>query len=135
MKEELKSIVDWLNKHYNQDSEDYNIFLGAKPGVVRFNDHTAISLWACGAIVCIYDKIYFIQEDDGYWWYNDEEDKEYYGRYAYQDGFSIAWAESFSGALTELKKYVWEHGCPVYFSGTEVVCHYCLEDKKEESQN
>ena len=124
MKDELKNVVDWLNENYNQDSDNYSIFCGSKPGVVEINDHTAISLWGCGAIVCIYDQLYFIQEDDGYWWFNDEE-KEY-GRYAYQDRFSIAWAEGFAKAMTDLKKYVWEHGTPIYFSGTEVVCHYRL---------
>ena len=48
---ELKSIVSWLNKKYNQDSDKYSIFEGAKPEVIRFNERTAISLWACGAIV------------------------------------------------------------------------------------
>ena len=132
MKEELNSIVNWLNENYNQDSENYRIFNGAKPGVIEYNEHCAISLWACGAIVCIYDQIHFIQEDDGYWWFNDEEKDS--GRWAYQDGFSIAWADSFANAMTELKKYVWEHGKPVYFSGLpqKVVCHYCLGGENDE---
>ena len=123
-RDELKDIVNWLNENYNQDSENYSIFFGSKPGVIEINDHTAISLWACGAIVCIYDQLHFIQEDDGYWWFNEEEEK--HGRWGYQDGFSIGWAESFSNAMNELKNYVWEHGTPVYFSGTDVVCHYRL---------
>lgn len=123
---ELKGLVDYLNKNYNQDSDDYSIFCGSKPGVVEYNDHIAISLWACGAIVCIYDQMFFISEDDGYWWVNDEE-KEY-GRFGYQDSFSIGWAESFINAMSDLKKYVWEHGHPVYFSGLDekIICHYRL---------
>ena len=124
MKEELKSIVEWLNENYNQDSDNYSIFQGAKPEVIRINDHTAVSLWACGAIVCIYDQLYFIEEDDGNWWINEEE-KEY-GKYGYQDGFSIGWTESFSNALVNLKKYTEENGSPVYYSGTDRICHYCL---------
>ena len=65
-KTELESIVSWLNSHYSQDSDDYSIFNGAKPGVVRYNDNIAISLWGCGAVVCIVDQLYFIGEDDGY---------------------------------------------------------------------
>ena len=129
-KDELRAVVEWLDKNYNQDSDNYSIFMGSKPGIVKFNDHIVISPWACGAIVCRYDQLYFLEEDDGNWWINEEEDKKY-GRFAYQDGFSIAWAESFAYALTELRKYVWEHGKPVYFSGTESICHFRLEDKNE----
>lgn len=121
---ELNNVVDWLNTNYNQESENYNIFIGSKPMVIEYNDHVAISTWACGAIVCIYDQLFFICEDDGNWWINEEE-KEY-GNLAYQDSFSIGWADSFMNALSSLKKYVDEHGKPVYFSGTNVVCNYRL---------
>lgn len=59
-KTELESVVSWLNSHYNQDSDDYSIFNGAKPGVVRYSDNIAISFWGCGAVVCIVDQLYFI---------------------------------------------------------------------------
>lgn len=126
MKEILKAIVDWLNENYNQHSENYNIFFGSKPGIIEYDDHTAISPWACGAIVCIYDQLYFLGEDDGNWFISEDDAR--YGNYGYQTGFSIAWAESFSNALIELKKYVWEHGKPIYFSGLseKIVCHYQL---------
>ena len=40
--EKLKHIVNWLNKNYNQNSENYSIFNGAKSDVVRYDEHTAI---------------------------------------------------------------------------------------------
>lgn len=130
MRKELKEIVRWLNKNYNQDSENYDIFCGSKPEVIRYNDHCAISLWSCGAIVCIYDILYFIAEDDGYWWINDEQN-ESSANYASQKVFSIGWAESFSNALKDLKEYVWKHGEPIYFSGTKTICHYMLTGDNE----
>lgn len=42
--EKLRNITEWLNKNYNQDSENYCIFEGAKPEVIRYDDETAISL-------------------------------------------------------------------------------------------
>ena len=125
-KEHLKNIVNWLNKNYNQDSENYSIFSGAKPEVVRYDEHTAISLWACGAIVCISSSLYFIEEDDGNWFLleakNEYEDEEY----GFQNHFSIGWAKSFSDAIKRLENYINENGKPVYFSGTNTICHYTL---------
>ena len=130
MKSKLKAICSWLNANYNQDSENYSIFCGSKPGIIKYDEHTVISPWACGAIVCIYAQLYFIQEDDGNWFVNEEKNNEYaeYNGFGYQDGFSIAWAESFTNAMLELKKYVYENGTPVYFSGLseKIVCHYTL---------
>lgn len=128
MKDELQGVVDWLNDNYSQNSENYNIFCGSKPGIIEYNDHIAISPWACGAIVCVWDQLYFIEEDDGNWWLPEMKTERGRRDYGYQTGFSVAWAESFSNAILELKKYVWEHGKPVYFSGLseKIVCHYCL---------
>jgi len=133
---ELKEIAEWLEEKYNQDSEDYSIFEGAKPGVLRYNDHTAVSLWACGAIVCIYDKIYFIGEDDGNWFVRDEE-KDQYGYCGFQSSFSIGWTESFVRAMSDLKDYVWKNGKPVYFSGLKkkIVCHYRLDGNNDDKTN
>ena len=64
--EKLRNITQWLNENYNQNSEKYSIVMGAKPEVIRYDDETVISLWACGAIVCINSLMYFIQEDDGH---------------------------------------------------------------------
>ena len=126
MKDKLYSIVNWLNKNYNQDSENYSIFNGAKPEVIRYDKHTAISLWACGAIVCIGSIIYFIGEDDGNWFLLEAKRSDKYEDYGYQDIFSIGWAKSFSDAMKRLEDYVKENGEPVYFSGTKIICHYVL---------
>lgn len=121
LKEKLESIVYWLNENYNQDSENYSIFKGAKPEVVRYDEHTAISLWACGAIVCISSSLYFIEEDDGNWFIRDSE-----GDYGLQSTFSIGWAEKFTEAIKRLENYINKNGKPVYFSGTNTICHYTL---------
>jgi len=122
--EKLNTITAWLNENYNQDSENYNIFSGAKPEVIRFDEETAISIWSCGAIVCIRCGLYFIEEDDGYWWYNTINDP--YEEIGCQTSFSIGLAKSFSDALINLNEYVEKNGKPVYYSGTEVICHYEL---------
>ena len=72
MKQKLSEIVSYLNARFNQQSEDYSIFFGAKPQIFRYDKETAISLWACGAIVCIGSILYFISEDDGNWFINEK---------------------------------------------------------------
>ena len=119
--EKLNKIVDYLNEHYNQDScDNYD-------NIIRFDEDTAISLWACGAIVCIEDILYFITEDDGSWWINQEESDNI----AMQDAFSIGWINNFTEALTKLADYVNEYGFPVYFPDTEVICHYSLRKSND----
>ena len=118
---EIKSVIDWLNSNYSQESENYDIFFGSKRGVIKYNDHIAISTWGCGAVVCIYDRLVFLGEDDGNWFVHE---LEHYG--PVQTGFSIAWAKGFAEAITRLNEYVEKNGKPVYFSGTDVVCHYKL---------
>ena len=125
-KEHLKNIVNWLNKNYNQTSENYSIFDGAKTEVVRYDEHTAISLWACGAIICIGSLIHFIGEDDGNWFLLEAKRSDKYEDYGYQDHFSIGWAKSFYNAMIRLEDYIKENGEPVYFSGTNTICHYTL---------
>ena len=130
-KQKLKEIARWLENRFNQDSEDYSIFEGSKPTVLRYDDETAVSTWACGAIVCMGDQLKFIHEDDGNWFVNEDESK--YGHYAYQSGFSIGWTKSFTKAMADLEEYVKEHGEPVYYSGLEekIICHYTLAKKKD----
>lgn len=125
-KEHLRNIVNWLNKNYNQNSENYSIFNGAKPEVVRYDEHTAISLWACGAIICIGSIMYFIGEDDGNWFLLEAKRSDKYEGYGFQNYFSIGWAKSFSNAMIRLEDYIKENGEPVYFSGTDTICHYTL---------
>lgn len=123
IKEKLKEITNWLNENYNQESDKYSIIDGAKPEVVRYDEETAISLWACGAIICIGSLLYFISEDDGYWFINNSETD-----YGVQSTFSIGWAESFNDALKKLIEYTKENGEPVYYEGIKekIICHYSL---------
>lgn len=74
---EIKEILDYLNKNYGQDSENYSIAFGARPGVIRLDEHTAISFWSCGAIVCTYSSLSFISEDDGNWFLHKNFDGAY----------------------------------------------------------
>lgn len=116
MNEILKNIINYLNDNYNQASENYNFILGAKPEVIKYANNIAISFWACGAIVCIDHLLYFISEDDGYWFLEENP------------CFSIGWLPSYSEALDRLQKYVNNNGKPVYYKDTDVLCHYTLED-------
>ena len=138
-KEKLPLILDMLNTQYSQDTENYTYLQEGKQKVIRFDEETAISLWACGAIVCVKSIMYFIQEDDGYWFCRDWIDSEdidedgmlcsyakFHGRIGMQDSFSVGWIDSFTKAMKNLKDYLKEHGTPVYFSGTDRICHYTL---------
>ena len=125
-KDKLNEVVDYLNKRLNQGTNEYSIVQGAKPQVIRFDKTTAISTWACGAVVCIGSILYFISEDDGHWYYNDR---------GFQSNFSIGWADSFINAITNLNKYVEENGEPVRYTlgkdtdGSTIygaICHYKL---------
>lgn len=126
MKKKLDKIVEYLNKRFYQGSQEYNFIHGPKPQVIRYDQDSAISIWACGAIVCIKDVIYFIEEDDGYWWYNESETN-----YGFQGNFSIGWIESFTKALKDLKDFVDKNGVPVRHSFSDGtygdICHYKLE--------
>ena len=138
-KEKLPSILDMLNSQYSQDSENYSIFHGPKPEIIRFDEETAISLWACGAIVCVKSIMYFISEDDGYWFCRDWIDSEdidedgvlcsyarFNGSIGMQDSFSVGWIDSFTKAMKALNDYLKDNGTPVYYSGTNLICHYTL---------
>ena len=34
LEKELNELVDYLNENYNQDSDNYNIIFGSKPGII-----------------------------------------------------------------------------------------------------
>lgn len=130
----LNSIIKYLNERFNQESDEYNFFQGAKPQVIRYDEDTAISIWACGAIVCIGDMIYFISEDDGIWYCNDDY---------FQSIFSIGWADSFIKAFSDLNKYVKENGEAVRYSlgtgsnGDTIygdICHYKLTERNNKDE-
>ena len=127
---EIQGILDYLNKNYNQNSPNYSIFCGAKPGVIRLDDTTAVSFWGCGAIVCDGDQIYFIQEDDGYWYTSSDDNTVSREDYT-QSSFSIGWGRGFVDAMKSLCDYVENNGEPIYYSGIEprCVCHYKLTKK------
>ena len=123
----LNDIIQYLNKRFNQDTSEYSFIQGAKPQVIRYDKETAISTWACGAIVCIEDIIYFFSEDDGTWYCDDKGS---------QTNFSIGWADSFINAFNSLSDYVKENGEPVRYNlGTDSegntiygdICHYKLK--------
>ena len=132
-REELKEIVKWMNYKYNQDSPDYDFFKGTGHLVIRYNDHTAISTWECGAVVCIHDIVYFIMNDDGYWTMSDETDECGSGTYGSLPMFSVGWVSNIVEALSNLKDYVWKNGTPVYYSGfeKEIIAHYTLEENEK----
>lgn len=125
---EIQGILDYLNKNYNQNSPNYSIFCGAKPEVIRLDATTAVSFWGCGAIVCDGDQIYFIKEDDGYW-FTSSNNNTVSRKDCTQTSFSIAWGRGFADAMTKLCEYVEKNGEPVYYSGTNIVCHYALTKK------
>ena len=138
-KEKLPSILDMLNTQYSQDSENYTYLQEGKQTVIRFDEETVISLWACGAIVCVKSIMYFIQEDDGYWFCPEYVDKEdinedglvdgwsyNHARVGMQNSFSVGWIDSFTTAMKSLKDYLKDNGTPVYYSGTDRICHYTL---------
>ncbi len=123
----LKSIAHWLEQKFNQESEDYSIFEGAKPTVLKYDEHTAVSTWGCGAVVLMGSLLYFIGEDDGNWFVREEEN-DHYPDYGFQSHFSIGWAKGFREAIERLEEYAEKNGHPVYFSGLEekIICHYSL---------
>ena len=125
---EIQGILDYLNKNYNQNSPNYSIFCGAKPEVIRLDDTTAVSFWGCGAIVCEDDQIYFIREDDGHWFTSSNDNTDSGEDYT-QTSFSIGCGRGFADAMNRLCDYVEKNGEPVYFSGTDIVCHYKLKKK------
>lgn len=108
--EKLNKIVTYLEDNFNQSSVNYSLIYGPIPQVIRFDEETAISTWACGAIVCIKHLLYFIGEDDGHWFCNKTE-----YNLGYQTGFSIGWSDSFVKALTDLQDYVKDNGTPMRY--------------------
>ena len=38
LEKELNELVDYLNENYNQDSDNYNIIFGSKPGIIEYNE-------------------------------------------------------------------------------------------------
>lgn len=109
MKKKLDKIVEYMNERFSQASSEYSLICGAKPLVIRFDPETAISTWACGAVVCIKHSLFFISEDDGHWFYHSINDTNI----ALQNPFSVGWIDDFAEALRSLNKYLTDNGKPV----------------------
>ena len=60
----------------------------------------------------VLNQVFFLQEDDGNWSINQNQQHEF----TYLNTFSIGWPDNFIDALILLKNYAYEHGNPVYFS-------------------
>ena len=124
----LEDVTEYLNDNYGPDE--------CHPkGVIVYpcTDKVVFTCWGCGAIVYINGGIYYISEDDGYWWVNESTFKvsDRYSReeFGYKTaGTSIGWAKDIAEALIRLNKYVEENGTPVYYVGVEPprICHYIL---------
>lgn len=99
-----KEIINYMNNHFNQDSDDYNFLFGPKNVVIRLDDTTAVSTWDCGAIVCRDTKTFFIDEDDGHWFISERN-----------NGFSSAYMKSFGDAMIALDTYLKENGIPFHY--------------------
>jgi hypothetical protein len=123
----LIGVSKYLNDHYGPFQcrpEDVIVY--------PYADKVVFTCWDCGAIVYIDGSIYYIDEDDGYWWVNEssfqigDQSREVFGYKS--PGTSIGWAKDIAEALIRLNKYVEEHGTPVYYVGVEPprICHHIL---------
>ena len=126
--DEIKSILEDVTKYLN---DNYGPFKGHPKGVVKFpyTDKVVFVCWECGAIVYIDRGIYYIAEDDGYWYI--EKSVLEFGReeFGYKSGgYSIGWAKDIADALITLNSYIIDKGKPVYYEGIEPprICHYIL---------
>jgi len=94
----LDNIVEYLNENFSQDSEHYEWLEDPNSPIIPYGS-SLISLWACGAVVCIGHLLYFITEDDGSWFIDETEND-----CGVQNSFSIAWADSFTTAIQKLRE-------------------------------
>ena len=124
----LEGVAEYLNDNYGPDESH-------PKGVIEYPyaDKVVFTCWECGAIVYISGGIYYISEDDGYWWVNKATfqiegncTREEFGYKT--SGTSIGWAKDIAEALIRLNQYVEQNGTPVYYVGIEPprICHYIL---------
>jgi hypothetical protein len=98
----LEGVSQYLNDNYGPDESH-------PKGVIIYPyvDKVVFTCWDCGAIVYINGGIYFISEDDGYWWVNKStfqingsNTREVFG---YLDkGICIAYAPYIADALIRI---------------------------------
>lgn len=124
----LEGVAEYLNDNYGPDESH-------PKGVIiyPYADKIVFTCWECGAIVYVNGGIYYISEDDGYWWVEKSTfqisgpvTREVFG---YETGGTcISWAQDIADALIRLKEYVDKNGTPVYYAGIEPprICHYIL---------
>lgn len=127
-KKKLNEVAKWLNENYSQQNElnfDTVVESWEKPYIVRYDEHTAVAFWSCGAVVCIGSMLYFIWGDDGIWVVNKMETKAGTVIAGMLSGFTVMLAGKLSEALTMMEKYVRENGR--YVEETErTIAHYTL---------
>ena len=110
-KKKLNEVERWLNENYSQQNElGYDTVEESweKPCIVRYDEHTAVAFWTCGAVVCIGHMLYFIEGDDGIWVVNERKTKIGTVISGMLPGFTVMLAGKLSEALTMMEKYVEE---------------------------
>jgi hypothetical protein len=127
IKQTLINVAEYLNDNYGPDESHPKGVI-----VYPYTDKVVFTCWECGAIVYINGGIYYISEDDGYWWVNKSTFQDgNWSREAFgynTSGISIGWAKDIAEALIRLNQYIEENGTPVYYVGIEPkrICHYVL---------
>ena len=127
-KKKLNEVERWLNENYSQQNENgYDLVEESweNPCIVRYDEHTAVAFWICGAVVCIGHKLYFIEGDDGIWVVNERKTKIGTVISGMLPGFTVMYAGKLSEALTMMEKYVRENGKYVEES-ERTIAHYTL---------
>ena len=120
-KKKLNEVERWLNENYSQQNElgyDFVEESWENPCIVRYDEHTAVAFWTCGAVVCIGSMLYFIEGDDGIWVVNERKTKIGTVISGMLPGFTVMLAGKLSEALTMMEKYVEE--------SERTIAHYTL---------
>ena len=127
-KKKLNEVERWLNENYSQQNEfGYDLVEESweNPCIVRYDEHTAVAFWTCGAVICIGSMLYFIEGGDGIWVINERKTKIGTVISGMLPGFTVMYAGKLSEALTMMEKYVRENGKYVEES-ERTIAHYTL---------
>ena len=127
-KKKLDEVARWLNENYSQQNElafDIVVSSWKNPCIVRYDEHTAVAFWTCGAVVCIGGMLYFIEGDNGIWVVNERKTEIGTVISGMLPGFTVMLAGKLSEALTMMEKYVMENGKYVEES-ERTIAHYTL---------